>query len=55
MTLADKVTALRLVLTPAFFVIYLYFKDSWTVAALWSIFILAEITDLLDGQIARRR
>ena len=55
MTLADKVTASRLILAPAFFVIYLCFKDAWTVTALWSIFILAEISDLLDGQIARRR
>jgi CDP-diacylglycerol--glycerol-3-phosphate 3-phosphatidyltransferase len=65
MTLADKVTSLRLVLAPAFFVIYLLPQalpsgpgaagSDWTVPVLWVLFILSELTDMLDGQIARRR
>ena len=62
MTLADKVTASRLVLAPLFFVIYrlpVWFPDAldwtWTVPALWVLFIGAELTDLVDGKIARAR
>jgi CDP-diacylglycerol--glycerol-3-phosphate 3-phosphatidyltransferase len=62
MTLADKVTASRLVLAPFFFVVYLlpvWFPDAmnwtWTVPALWILFIGAELTDLFDGKIARAR
>ena len=76
MTLADKVTSVRLVLAPVFFVIYLWplFMPSafsvlpqmggasplvigapWTVPVLWVIFFLSEITDFLDGIIARKR
>ncbi|MDR2632798.1 MAG: CDP-diacylglycerol--glycerol-3-phosphate 3-phosphatidyltransferase [Treponema sp.] len=68
MTLADKVTSLRLILAPSFFVLYLLphkklsgvlpgdpddFK--WVVPVLWGLFILSEITDLVDGKIARSR
>jgi len=76
MTLADKVTSLRLILAPIFFVIYLmprifpsFFAlnplsgeeslalvgASWTVPVLWILFIISEITDMLDGMIARKR
>jgi len=62
MTLADKVTSLRLILAPFFFIVYLlpnlsFFSGDyrWTVPILWIIFILSEITDLLDGKIARAR
>ena len=55
MTLADKVTSVRLVLAPAFFAIYLYSGASWTVPVLWALFVGSEITDLLDGMIARKR
>ena len=76
MTLADKVTSVRLVLAPVFFIIYLlprFFPDvfavpppsgggvlsfigaPWTVPVLWILFIVSEITDLLDGLIARKR
>ena len=76
MTLANKVTSLRLILAPVFFIIFLYnrflspiislFSDSpgeeyivsslvWTVPVLWLLFIGSEITDLLDGIIARKR
>ena len=76
MTLADKVTSIRLILAPAFFVIYLlprffpavfavippsaegdfmYIGAPWTVFVLWFIFVASEVTDMLDGMIARRR
>lgn len=76
MTLADKVTSIRLVLAPVFFIIYLlprffpsvfgdapppdeanslFFGVRWTVPVLWVIFIGSELTDMLDGMIARRR
>ncbi|MDR3304080.1 MAG: CDP-diacylglycerol--glycerol-3-phosphate 3-phosphatidyltransferase [Treponema sp.] len=62
MTLADKVTSLRLVLAPFFFVVYLlpvWFPDAmnwtWTVPVLWVLFLVSELTDMLDGKIARAR
>jgi CDP-diacylglycerol--glycerol-3-phosphate 3-phosphatidyltransferase len=64
MTLADKVTSLRLILAPVFLVVYLLpqWLPSWsgllapaTVPVLWALFIISEITDLLDGKIARIR
>jgi CDP-diacylglycerol--glycerol-3-phosphate 3-phosphatidyltransferase len=62
MTLADKVTSLRLVLAPFFFVVYLlpmWFPSamnwSWTVPVLWILFVVSELTDLFDGRIARAR
>jgi CDP-diacylglycerol--glycerol-3-phosphate 3-phosphatidyltransferase len=54
MMLADKVTALRLFFAPCFFAVYL-FAGAWTVPALWAIFCVTEITDLIDGKVARRR
>jgi CDP-diacylglycerol--glycerol-3-phosphate 3-phosphatidyltransferase len=54
MTIADKVTSARLILAPVFCAVY-FFKGGWTVPALLAIFIIAEITDLLDGKIARKR
>ena len=76
MTLADRVTFLRLILAPVFFVVYLlprffpavfavappsaegnllYIGAPWTVFVLWFLFIASEITDMLDGIIARKR
>jgi CDP-diacylglycerol--glycerol-3-phosphate 3-phosphatidyltransferase len=63
MKLADKVTSVRIILAPIFFVIYLLphlfpsvsFGTIWTVPVLWSLFIVSEITDMLDGMIARKR
>jgi CDP-diacylglycerol--glycerol-3-phosphate 3-phosphatidyltransferase len=64
MTIADKVTSLRLILAPCFFVVYLFpimlpfFSGSslsWTVPVLWILFVLSEVTDLIDGKIARTR
>lgn len=60
MTLADKITSIRLILAPFFFVVYLlprWFPIGafWTVPVLWILFVIAEITDLLDGKVARSR
>jgi CDP-diacylglycerol--glycerol-3-phosphate 3-phosphatidyltransferase len=77
MTAADKVTSIRIVLAPVFFVIYLlpvfnppfglswtlfsadgaehFSKFRWTVPVLWLIFIVSEITDMIDGKVARSR
>jgi CDP-diacylglycerol--glycerol-3-phosphate 3-phosphatidyltransferase len=64
MTLADKITSLRLILAPFFFIVYLlpvlfpaeFVNGShWTVPVLWSLFICSEITDLIDGKVARKR
>jgi CDP-diacylglycerol--glycerol-3-phosphate 3-phosphatidyltransferase len=62
MTLADKVTTIRIILSPIFFILYLapeFFPSlpglqaPWTIMVLWLIFIISEITDFLDGMIAR--
>ena len=64
MLLADRITLIRIILAPVFFVVYMlpvYFPalfpngSAWTVWVLWAIFIGAEITDMLDGMIARKR
>ena len=61
MTLADKMTSLRLVLAPLFFLVYLghrYYPIAnvvWIVVTLWIIFLVSEITDVLDGVVARKR
>ncbi|MDR1430108.1 MAG: CDP-alcohol phosphatidyltransferase family protein [Spirochaetaceae bacterium] len=64
MTLADKVTAVRLFFAPCFFIIYIFHiimpfwvpeVSPWTVPVLWILFFVTEITDLIDGKIARRR
>ena len=60
MKLADKVTASRLVLAPFFLLVYFLpewflLPAGWTVPVLWVLLIIAELTDLLDGQIARSR
>jgi CDP-diacylglycerol--glycerol-3-phosphate 3-phosphatidyltransferase len=59
MTLADKVTALRLFFAPCFLIIYLLQAGSltgpWTVPVLWVLFSITEITDSIDGKVARSR
>ncbi len=60
MKLADKITATRLVLAPFFLLVYflpIWFSlpAGWTVPVLWVILVIAELTDLLDGHIARAR
>ncbi len=60
MTIADKVTAGRLVMAPLFYVLYflpewLGVELPWLVPILWLLFAAGEISDLLDGKIARSR
>ncbi|MCL2138835.1 MAG: CDP-diacylglycerol--glycerol-3-phosphate 3-phosphatidyltransferase [Treponema sp.] len=59
MTLANKLTFLRIILAPVFFAVYMVpvpenFSKIWVVTVLWVIFLVSEITDLLDGIAARR-
>jgi CDP-diacylglycerol---glycerol-3-phosphate 3-phosphatidyltransferase len=59
MTTADRITLIRVVLSPLFFV--LFFLPQWlgiepvalSVIALWAVFAVIEVTDLLDGMVAR--
>jgi len=59
MNLANKLTLLRLILAPVFFIVYLLPAQNsgnslQIVVLLWIIFITSEITDMLDGMAARR-
>ena len=63
MNLANKLTMSRIILAPAFFIIYLlpgFFPEffssgaGWTIIALWVIFVVSEITDYFDGLAARK-
>jgi len=63
MNLANKLTFFRLILAPVFFIIYLLpnfipswfiHGTGWTIPVLWFIFIVCEVTDLLDGIAARK-
>jgi len=63
MSLADKFTFLRIILAPAFFIIYFlpaFFPSlfpcgsGWTVPVFWLIAIVAELTDYFDGWAARK-
>lgn len=54
MNLPNKLTVTRILLVPAFVAVLLIgFPMSWAVAL--AIFIVASITDMLDGKIARKR
>jgi len=59
MNLANRLTFFRVILAPLFFAVYLLSAQFtgcavWTVPLLWVIFIVSEITDMLDGMAARR-
>jgi CDP-diacylglycerol--glycerol-3-phosphate 3-phosphatidyltransferase len=63
MTFANKLTFSRVIFAPVFFIIYLlpnffpsWFVNGslWTVPVLWLIYIVSEVTDLLDGMAARK-
>jgi CDP-diacylglycerol--glycerol-3-phosphate 3-phosphatidyltransferase len=71
MTLANRITTLRIVLAPVFFIVYmvplwvssLFHPEAaliaelsrWTIPVLWVLFVVSELTDLLDGMAARMR
>jgi len=59
MNWANRITLFRFFLTPLYCVLfYLGFMGpwnfSWVLIALWTVFILSEISDLADGFVARR-
>lgn len=53
MNTANKLTLLRVVLVPVFMAFLLMNGTAWQFAAL-VVFVIASLTDMLDGQIARR-
>ena len=56
MTLASKITLLRVAFIPAYMV-FMYLSDAQSGLWMWlalGVFILASITDYIDGQIARK-
>jgi len=62
MNLADRITLLRIILAPVFFIEYMLLKTFqkelagymiWLIALLWIIAIAAELTDMFDGMAAR--
>jgi CDP-diacylglycerol--glycerol-3-phosphate 3-phosphatidyltransferase len=56
MSLANKITLSRIILAPVFFIIFLLpGKQAWTVPVLWFIFIVSELSDMLDGLAARKQ
>ena len=65
MKVADKVTTIRIILAPVFFIVFNFYKffnsessavvgRFWQIPVLWIIFSVAELSDMLDGVIARR-
>jgi CDP-diacylglycerol--glycerol-3-phosphate 3-phosphatidyltransferase len=59
MTLPSLVTSVRIGLSPVFFVLFTTIAKNgetpvWAVLLYWGIFMIMEISDLLDGKIARR-
>ena len=53
MNIANKVTVLRLLLIPVFLVLYYIYGTSYNIAAI--VFVIASLTDALDGHLARSR
>lgn len=61
MNLADKLTASRIVMAPIFFILY-FVSETFgassiglvSIVGLWALFIVMELTDLLDGMAARK-
>lgn len=54
MNLANKLTILRVILVPIF-IVFMTIDALWAKIAGLLIFIIASLTDMLDGQIARKR
>jgi CDP-diacylglycerol--glycerol-3-phosphate 3-phosphatidyltransferase len=56
MSLANKITLIRIFLAPVFYFIFLLpDKKVWTVPVLWFIFIISELSDMFDGMAARKQ
>jgi len=54
LNVANALTVLRLVLVPVFVLLLLAGGDGWRIGA-FAVFLVASVTDLLDGRIARQR
>ena len=54
MILPNQLTVLRIALTPAFFVLYVFGDFSYSLLMATIIFAIAALTDLYDGMVARR-
>ena len=54
MNLPNKLTVLRLILVPIFVVIMMISGDLWASALGLLLFVVASLTDMLDGKIARK-
>ena len=54
MNLPNKLTVLRLILVPIFVVIMMVSNALWASAIGLALFIIASLTDMLDGKIARK-
>ena len=52
MNTANKLTVLRMILVPVF-MLFMMFEGAWWQAAALIVFIVASITDAVDGHIAR--
>ncbi len=55
MNLPNKLTLFRMILVPVFVILLLPDLGLWAVLTAWIIFIVASLTDLLDGRISRKR
>lgn len=60
MTLPNKLTLVRIVLSPVFFILFMVYirlpeQSFLLLAALWIVLLMSELTDFLDGHIARSR
>ncbi len=53
MNIANKVTVLRLLLIPVFLVLYYIYGTDYNISAI--VFVIASLTDALDGHLARSR
>ena len=53
MNIANKVTVLRLLLIPVFLVLYYNYGTTYNIAAI--VFVIASLTDAIDGHLARSR
>ncbi len=53
MNLPNKITMIRVILIP-FFIVFMMIDDTWAKWASLAVFVIASLTDFVDGQMARR-
>lgn len=57
MGLANRITAFRIALAPVFaalFSAWALWRDPWWLALVWVVFLVSELSDVLDGWVARK-